>query len=1007
MKKTPLKISLILTFLLGNTYAIDWTANWIWTSDDGPANTWVCFRKKFSLNDAPASAIANIGADSKYWLWINGEPVVFEGGLKRGPTPDDSYYDTVNIAGHLSSGSNTIAILVWFFGKDGFSHKNSGKGGLVFEADIDGYTLVSDNTWKQRIHPGYKQSTGGGQPNFRLSESNVAFDARNGLQGWTLPDYDDNSWEAAAEKGVPPAGPWNKLWPRPIPQWKNSGLVDYTNHASLPPTGDGSLITALLPYNAQVTPYLKINAAAEGQVIDIRTDNYTGGSEVNVRSEYITRTGEQEYESLGWMNGHKVYYTIPRGVEILELKYRETGYATEFTGAFVCDEPFYNILWEKARRTLYVNMRDNFFDCPDRERAQWWGDVVNQLGEIFYVLDTRSHALVKKAISNLVEWQRGDKALFSPVPAGSQADELPTQMLNSIGWYGFWNYYFNTGDTAAIIDAYPHVKDYLSLWSLNADGLVNHREGDWYWADWGVNKDTEILNNCWYYLALKSALNMARLSGNEADTGDYASRMESVEANFNRVFWNGAEYRSPGHSGDPDDRANAMAVITGLADSSKWSGVYSVLQNYSYAGAYMEKYILEALYLMGKDNYALTRMKNRYQEMVYHEHSTLWEDWIIGGAGGGTINHAWNAPNTLLSQYAAGVAPLTTAWDTYSVYPQMGTLDYVSAVVPSVKGEIKVSMAKASDGFSLELLSPSQTSAAFVGIPSRFDNNQNVTGVKVNGTAVWTDGKFDGGIQGLNYEKMNTEYIVFSVKPGEWTFTAGSAPAVDSLPGKVTGTVIGRGDRWNNLPERDYASALDGDISTFSDCINEDTLWVGYDFGRGTRIYGIKYLPRPTLESRMVNGWFEISNDSLSWETIYTITVEPVSGIFTKVELDDTVDTRYIRYCTLAPAFLNVSEIEFLGDHTTNTDRRASRNPLNPSSIKISCNPGKRLCIDVAFNGKHRVSILSPAGRLIKSYIGNSASAYKWNPAAAGVFIVNVSDVKGKRSFAKPVLAIK
>ncbi|MFR7465122.1 MAG: hypothetical protein ACLUVG_09725 [Phocaeicola vulgatus] len=30
-------------------------------------------------------------------------------------------------------------------------------------------------------------------------------------------------------------------------------------------------------------------------------------------------------------------------------------------------------MWEKSQRTLYITMRDTYMDCPDRERAQWWG----------------------------------------------------------------------------------------------------------------------------------------------------------------------------------------------------------------------------------------------------------------------------------------------------------------------------------------------------------------------------------------------------------------------------------------------------------------------------------------------------------------------------------------------------------------------------------------------------------------------------------------------------------
>lgn len=90
----------------------------------------------------------------------------------------------------------------------------------------------------------------------------------------------------------------------------------------------GDTLFCRLPYNAQITPYLKVEAEA-GKTIHIRMDNYEGGSERNVRAEYITREGEQEYESYGWMNGHEVYYIIPEGVKVLDVKYRETGYNTD------------------------------------------------------------------------------------------------------------------------------------------------------------------------------------------------------------------------------------------------------------------------------------------------------------------------------------------------------------------------------------------------------------------------------------------------------------------------------------------------------------------------------------------------------------------------------------------------------------------------------------------------------------------------------------------------------
>ena len=198
-----------LVFLTTNTpvRAISWTAKWIWQSADGPANTWMCLRKTFNLSAAPASAIADIAVDSKYWMWINGNLAVFEGGLKRGPTPNDSYYDEVDLRSYLTSGANTIAILVWHWGKDGFSHKNSTKGGLLFEANIDGTIIKSDNTWKMKVHPAYG-TTSTSNPNYRLAEHNVKFDARNDNMGsWTAGGYDDSAWSAPTEKGTPPVRP--------------------------------------------------------------------------------------------------------------------------------------------------------------------------------------------------------------------------------------------------------------------------------------------------------------------------------------------------------------------------------------------------------------------------------------------------------------------------------------------------------------------------------------------------------------------------------------------------------------------------------------------------------------------------------------------------------------------------------------------------------------------------------------------------------------------------------
>ena len=96
-------------------------AQWITAADcKNTENTWLSFQKVEVLDAKPEKALARIAADSKYWLWINGKMVVFEGCVKRGPNPRDTYYDDVDLAPYLQQGRNVISVLVWYFGKEGF-----------------------------------------------------------------------------------------------------------------------------------------------------------------------------------------------------------------------------------------------------------------------------------------------------------------------------------------------------------------------------------------------------------------------------------------------------------------------------------------------------------------------------------------------------------------------------------------------------------------------------------------------------------------------------------------------------------------------------------------------------------------------------------------------------------------------------------------------------------------------------------------------------------------------
>ncbi len=744
-----------------------WKAKWISSKvSSSDINTFFAFRKQINIQQVPQTAIARIAVDSKYWLWINGKPVIREGGLKRGPNVNNTYYDEVDIAPWLTTGNNTIAVMVWYFGKEGISHRNSGKCGLIFDCQTGTFDLLSDNTWQCKWLEAY-QTAAAPLPNFRLSESSLLYDSQKELNNW-ITDFSiafDQPEESAAF-GQPP---WNVLEKRTIPQWKDYGVKNYISQTVTPDFNGNSLINCKLPYNAQINPYFKIDAPAPGLKIVVYTDNYSefNGSGNGLRFEYITKKGVQEFEAPGWLNGHIVYYSMPRNINILDLKFRETGYDADFAGSFSCSDPFYNTYWQKAVRTMYVNLRDDYMDCPDRERGQWPSDAVVESGIAYHALSPAVFPLSKKWFTEMLNWQKADGTLYGPVPGGWSVD-LPDQTLTALGIFGLWNYYMHSGDKDMLQSYYHAIQKYLQLWNISTDGLVVDRKGYDFWGDRTGNKDVRVIANVFYYLTLQCLQQSAAVMGLTADSDNYLLQMKKFKDAFNKQFWNGVAYRDPLYTKATDDRSQALAVIARLADPDKYPKIFDVLKSSWFASTYMEKYIMEALFVMGQGDFALKRFKTRFDFMVNtNRFSTLWEDWTLdkGPDGYGTINHGWAGGGlTVLSEYLCGIKPLEPGFSAFSLMPDPATIKSASLRISTAKGLVESSYTQSVDSLSLQATVPN-ASRCIVGIQNRYDR------ILLNGKIIWESGYYKNSSDMIP-AGTDSARIKFSLQSGKWNIQA-------------------------------------------------------------------------------------------------------------------------------------------------------------------------------------------------------------------------------------------
>ncbi|MBO5420794.1 MAG: glycoside hydrolase [Clostridia bacterium] len=711
----------------------DWVAKWIWDKENlTEKNVWMCFNKKVHLDKVPEELVANISADSKYWLYINGETVVFEGNVKRGPAKNSGYYDSIDIAPFLKEGENSICALVWYWDTEtSYSYDSSGQGGFLFEAICEDISIISDNGWKVKRHSAYIDSPLY-PPNYRIPEYSIYFDARKDMGDWINAGYDVSGWENATEYAVGGEGAYGKLYPRGIPFLKDYGLKDYENSKDYENYTVkklmGEEITVDIPYNAQLTPYLKI-IAPKGKKIRITTENTLIGA---VSTTYVTKEGEQEFESLGWFNGEHITYKIPRGVTIVSLKFRETGYDSSFCGDFKCDDEFMNSLWQKSLRTLYVTMRDNYMDCPDRERAQWWGDVTNEMIMTMYSMDSNSYLLYQKGVEAMLSHIDPEtKVLQTVVPISGDYFELPVQQLAGI--VGFYTYYEYTGDKAFVEKVYDASLDYLKLWEIGDNNLVVHRGGSWDWPDWGDKADMTAIENAWVYYALSATEKMAVLLEKDEDIAFIAERKETISKGY-KSLWTEEGFKSDDVR-KPDDRANALAVLSGLAEKGQFETIKNVLTTTQNSSPYMEYYVLEALCKMGEYEAARDRIKERYDGMVCEDYSTLWEFW---DSWRGTMNHAWSGgPLVIMSKYFAGISPLEAGYEKVNIDPQYTLSESINCTVPSVKGLITLDCEKSSEDYIVNLTLP-QDAKAVLYVPAN-------AVVKINSEPYYQNGEYVNG----------------------------------------------------------------------------------------------------------------------------------------------------------------------------------------------------------------------------------------------------------------------
>ena len=376
----------------------------------------------------------------------------------------------------------------------------------------------------------------------------------------------------------------------------------------------------------------------------------------------------------------------------------------EYKGSFRCNDEQINKIWDVAAYTLHLTTREFFIDGIKRDRWMWSGDAYQSYLMNYYLF------FDSPSVSRTTFALRGKDPVTS---------HINTIMDYTFYWFlGIYDYYQYTGNKELIEQLYPRMKSLMDycLSRRNADGMMQGLAGDWVfidWADFEMSKAGEVsFEQLLFARSLETMALCANVMNDKDNAKNYTDLASDLKSKLFTIFWSDKQNafihnRENGvKSTQVTPFTNMFAVLFDYLDANKTKAVKeNVLLNpnaLKITTPYMRFYELEALCKLGEQNHVLKEIRDYWGGMINLGATSFWEKYnpeeknpellaMYGRPFGKSLCHAWGAsPIYLLGKYYLGVQPTSPGYETWSVEPVLGDLQWMEGDVPTPNGKIHV-----------------------------------------------------------------------------------------------------------------------------------------------------------------------------------------------------------------------------------------------------------------------------------------------------------------------------
>lgn len=401
---------------------------------------------------------------------------------------------------------------------------------------------------------------------------------------------------------------------------------------------------------------------------------------------------------------------------------------------FHCSDTVLNQVWELCKYSIRATSFAGIYVDGDRERIPYEADaLVNQLSH--YTTD-REYTTARRSIAHLIEHPTWPTEWILITPRMAWLDYLYTADRRMLERYytdlaaktlaplrderGLIS--TRTGLVSDSLKRSVHfrgrtLRDIVDWPQSGAAGIEKESAGE---ADGHEMCEVNTVVNAYHYDALHMMSLVAGALGRESDSIRFCRMAAQTARSIDSLLWDSQRgaYTDGLGSQHCSQHSSMFPLAFGMVPQDRVQRVAAYVQSRGMAcSVYGAQFLLDALYLAGRDEAALRLMAGKgrrsWYNMLRMGSTITTEAWDNVYKSNLDWNHAWGAAAAnVIARRLMGIRPLKPGFEEIAICPQPGGLSHARIVQPSPRGSIGVEWRTRSDGkLNLSVTVPANSTA--------------------------------------------------------------------------------------------------------------------------------------------------------------------------------------------------------------------------------------------------------------------------------------------------------